>query len=55
MTGDMSHLSVAASYVMMFNKDILTANEIAHPYDDVKNGSVSLKVKELRAPCAHQS
>lgn len=53
MTGDMSHLSVAASYVMMFNKDILTANEIAHPYDDVKNGSWTFeKMSEIALQCA---
>ncbi|MGM9682301.1 MAG: hypothetical protein ACI3XQ_01755 [Eubacteriales bacterium] len=38
-TGDISHLSTAATYCVMFNKDALTEKRITLPYEEVKAGT----------------
>ena len=53
MTGDLSHLSMAASYVSVFNKDILRANGIEFPYQAVKDGTWTFeKMREIALQCA---
>lgn len=53
MTGDLSHLSTAASYVMVFNKDILRQHEIEYPYEEVKDGTWTFeRMSEIAKECA---
>lgn len=53
MTGDLSHLSTAASYVIVFNKDILRNNEIEYPYEEVKEGTWTFeRMTEIAKTCA---
>lgn len=53
MTGDLSHLSTAASYVIVFNKDLLRQHNIDYPYQEVKDGTWTFeRMSEIAIDCA---
>lgn len=53
MTGDISHMSTASAYALIFNKDIFDENNIAYPYDDVRNGTWTFeKFAQIARTCA---
>ena len=53
MTGDISYMSTASAYAVLFSKDIFDENNIAYPYDDVRNGTWTFeKFTQIARACA---
>lgn len=53
MTGDISYMSTASAYAVLFNKNIFNTNDIEYPYEDVKAGTWTFeKFAQIARTCA---